>query len=52
MKLQNLPERVAGTSKVEAQMAVARTEQERQVEVNEAAEILKEATQMQLEAVK
>ena len=29
-------ERVAGTSKVEAQMAVAKTEQERQVEVNEA----------------
>lgn len=29
-------EKVAGTSKVEAQMAVAKTEQERQVEVNEA----------------
>jgi hypothetical protein len=36
-------EKVAGTSKVEARMAVAKTEQERQIEVNEAAAKAEEA---------
>lgn len=36
-------ERVSGTSKVEAQMAVAKIEQERQLEVNEAAALASEA---------
>lgn len=36
-------DKVAGTSKVEAQMAVEKTKQERQIEVNEAAALAKEA---------